>query len=58
MSEHVINNISDGIRSNKKSGNGLGLSHAINCIKEWGGEYHLHSKENVGTIFSIMLNIS
>lgn len=51
MPDNIINNIERGISYNKPDGNGLGLKHAINCIREWGGEYGINSQINIGTTF-------
>lgn len=53
----IIDNLNTGISYHKKSGNGLGLKHAIKCIKEWSGNYFIDPRENGGTKFSIVLNI-
>ena len=56
--KNLISKIIKGVSFGKKLGNGLGLRHAINCIHEWGGSYHINSEINVGTQFTIILNIA
>lgn len=50
--------INEGISIGKKSGHGLGLSHAFNKIKEWHGDINAHSKTGIGTTISILLPLS
>lgn len=57
MPQHVIDNIETGITYNKKDGNGLGLKHAISSIKQWGGQYRIQSRENIGTTIFMQFNI-
>lgn len=42
--------------SHGKSGNGLGLYHALTTIETWGGKMEISSTENVGTKVSIEMN--
>ena len=41
----------------KDNGSGLGLTLVYKVIKEHGGEIHVHSKENLGTTFTILLPV-
>lgn len=40
--------------SKRSYGSGLGLSYGISKMREWGGELKISSKENVGTIVTLM----
>lgn len=42
---------------NKKSGSGIGLSHAKEFINQWGGSIHIESSEGLGATFIIRLPI-
>ncbi|MHB1948718.1 MAG: ATP-binding protein [Gammaproteobacteria bacterium] len=53
----VLSKIEQGYTFGKTNGNGLGLSHAIKSIKEWGAKYHIDTKENSGTKVTIILPI-
>lgn len=55
MSEEMLTKIIDHGLSNKESGTGLGLSHAIKNINIWGGRYKIQSQVEVGTLFLIYL---
>lgn len=46
-----------GISFGKEQGFGLGISHAICCIKQWNGNYDMQSTVGKGTIFIIKLPI-
>ena len=46
-----------GISSDKKEGHGLGISSAIQSIKNWGGTYDIQAKVGEGTIFVINLPV-
>jgi signal transduction histidine kinase len=50
----ILDSLENGTDYHTK-GNGLGLRHAIQCIKEWNGSYTISSKECVGTSFCIIL---
>ncbi|RLB79700.1 MAG: histidine kinase [Deltaproteobacteria bacterium] len=52
--EPVCEKVFDPFFSTKEDGTGLGLSIARRIIEEHGGEINLHSKEGVGTTFSII----
>jgi signal transduction histidine kinase len=49
---------SGGISLGKKNGNGLGLSHAIQMMEEWGGKLDINSNINAGTTISISLPLA
>ncbi len=50
ISEDVLTKLGEkGVSHDKPSGSGLGLSHAIESIKSWGGSLRLESKVEVGT---------
>ncbi len=49
--------IKEGISYNKKSGSGLGLSHAIKKVKEWNGLVDIKSEKGVGTKVIIRLPV-
>jgi signal transduction histidine kinase len=54
--EDIIKKIEvGGFSYNKPNGNGLGLSHAMKNITQWGGAIKLTSKEGHGTIVSLVL---
>ncbi len=47
--------VQGGISVGKKGGLGLGLLHAIQCIKSWGGSYEIESEVDKGTKLTIHL---
>jgi len=46
------------ISTKKEDGHGIGLSTAIQYLKEWHGEYHIDSEEGVGVTFTVKLPIA
>jgi len=57
--ENILPKIKQGgISSGKKGGFGLGISGAIQNIKNWNGSYDIQSKVGEGTTFTITLPIS
>jgi len=57
--EEILLKIKQGrINSSKKGGFGLGISSAIQNIKNWNGSYDIQSKEGKGTTFTIKLPIA
>ncbi len=57
MSDEVRDKIFEPYFTTKDFGSGLGLTVVYKIIKEHGGEIALHSKEGVGTTFTIMLPV-
>ncbi len=55
ISEKVCKKIFDPFYTTKSSGTGLGLSIVYQIIKEHGGRIDVQSKENEGTVFTILL---
>lgn len=56
IKKEIINKL--GVLGNsfgKIGGTGVGLHHAINSIKEWGGRFEIKSEENKGTIVQVYL---
>ena len=57
--EDILLKIKQGIAaSSKKEGHGIGISSAIQNIKNWGGNYDIQSKVGEGTTFVIRLPIA
>lgn len=50
--------VSFGKEDLKESGTGIGLYHAIETVKKWGGNLYLESTEGVGTIVNIELPLA
>lgn len=55
--ESLLGRLGQGVSHGKEKGNGLGLQHAIACIRDWGGTHEVESEEGVGTVFRIRLPI-
>ncbi len=55
ISEKVCKKIFDPFYTTKSSGTGLGLSIVYQIVKEHGGRIDVQSKENEGTVFTILL---
>lgn len=56
MDESVISMVGiKGFTTGKESGNGLGLHHAKETIKAFGGDLRIHSKVGIGTTIEVLL---
>ncbi len=55
MDEQTMQNIFNPFYTQKDSGTGLGLSIVHRIIQEHGGTIHVESKENEGTLFTILI---
>lgn len=51
---NILKKIVEGDRIQNLNGNGLGLSHALKSIKEWGANYEIETKIDYGTKFRII----
>ncbi len=53
---HIIPRLMNaGATFNKKNGTGLGLAHAYLLVQNWGGQFTIDSKENIGTTVTVSL---
>ncbi|OQY33864.1 MAG: hypothetical protein B6241_06530 [Spirochaetaceae bacterium 4572_59] len=57
ISRDSIRKIFEPYYTTKDNGSGLGLTLVYKVVKEHGGEIQVHSKENLGTTFSILLPV-
>jgi signal transduction histidine kinase len=57
ISKERIQKIFEPYFTTKDNGSGLGLTLVYKVVKEHGGEIHVHSKENIGTTFTILLPV-
>ena len=57
MSKEVLGKIKDLFFTTKANGTGLGTSLCIEIVEAHGGKINYSSRENEGTVVSVMLNL-